>query len=231
MRLKPSLSHINSAETDDTGAGEIHMKKTAKGILAAIPLVVGLSGQASAGMSDTADAASMNESSAAIDAALNSFSGTIVGERGSSESDSQNLPSSQRDSSFTSAGSAMGKYLGSGGSERVVSGPGSPVNESYERRSSVAGNASNEPASVTRTADLTTVVRTQGETLAAVATGITPSSSSVSSAPSPQGNAANVKQEPVVVTTPIPAAALLLGSGLVAVAPLRRRKKDALTPA
>ena len=199
------------------------MKNSTKGILTAIPLVVGLAGNASAAMSDAA----MNDQPAAagaIDTLLNQYSGLTPGEHGGNSPVSAQIPQSQQLSSFTGSGAAMSGSYDGAGSERIVSGPGAPVNESFERGGRNAQSSSQQTASPPMVAAFTAVARTQPDSLSAVASGIAPSSpgSPVQSAIVTTGD---VPPPADPIATPIPAAAVLLGSGLAALAPLRRRKE------
>jgi hypothetical protein len=208
----------------------INMKNSAKNILTAIPLVVGLAGSASAAMSDAA----VNDqpvASGAIDSLLDQYSGLLPGEHGSNNPVSAQISQSQQLSNFTGSGAAMsGSYNGSG-SERIVSGPGSQVNESFEHGGRDRQNSATEISSPPMVAAFTAVSRTQPDSLSAVSTGIAPSStgSSPQSVIVPAGELPTTFTPPAEpIATPIPAAAILLGSGLAALAPLRRRKENEL---
>lgn len=204
------------------------MKNSTKGILTAIPLVVGLAGSAAAAMSDSA----MNDqpvTSGAIDSLLNQYSGLVPGEHGGTTAPvSAQISQSQQLSNFTGSGAAMSGSYGGSGSERIVSGPGSPVNESFEHGGRDRQNSSSEIAAPPLVASLTAVTRTQPDSLSAVASGISPSSASSQgqSVIAPSGDIPPTVAPPTEpIATPIPAAAILLGSGLAALAPLRKRKE------
>ena len=192
------------------------MKKSTKGILTAIPLVVGLAGTAAAGMADAAPAENQN-AAGVIDSLLNQYSGLLPGEGGQAGTSAQISPS-QHVASFGDATGTMGSYYTPLGGERTVSPADQPVRRSSEEAAAPTG--------------LTVVARIAPDTLGAVASGISPSSTGSTSQPTIVAAGEAPAGDPITTTiiptdtnpVPVPAAAVLLGSGLAALAAGRRRK-------
>ena len=232
------------------------MNKTTKSILAAIPLVVGLSGPATAALSETTDAGTKNETSVAIENLLNHFSGLIPGDHDAART----MSHSRQISAFTGAAAPMSSYYTGQGSEQIVSGTGSSVNEPYSGGRWGSGGADAGPPS----AGLTSVVQLAPESLGAVAADIssytsdgTPANQAAGTQPingngsltttiipGTNGNGSltttiipGTNGNGSLTTTiipadstpvPLPAAVVLFGSGLAALAPLRKRTRTTL---
>lgn len=216
------------------------MNNTIKGILAAIPLVVGLSGPATAALSESADTPAQNGSPVAIVSLLNHFSGLTPGDHDALEAEDRTISHSQKISAFTSAGAPMSSYYTGQGSENIVSGFGS----SYSGGRGGSGEAEAAPPS----AGLTSVIHLSQESLGSVAAGISPSSAGTSNQaagnPANDGNAtytttiipgtdSNVSITTTIIPAdatpvPLPAAVVLLGSGLAALASLRKRSRKTI---
>jgi hypothetical protein len=205
-------------------------------ILAAIPLVVGLSGAADAALSDSDTTGDRQEAPRTIDSLLHRYSGLTPGDHDSRDGDDRNVPPSRQLSGFTEASSPMSSYYMVQGGDHASSLP--------EHRSSgvVSGDAS-APTARSHTA------HSPSESLGAVAGGISPTGASGSSrndaaevirthdVPGP-GTPYTPPGEPYIPPVvppiipanpvPLPAAIVLIGSGLAALAPLRKRPQKNL---
>lgn len=182
-------------------------------IIAAIPMAVGLSGPAAAALVDPSGAGDLSGARISIDSLLNQFSGLTPGNNSSTGADNLNVLPSRQLSSFTSAGTPMSSYYTILGGERTFSAQSNSATGRLAGSGADTGNAA-APAARTLT------VHPPQESLGAVAAGVSPSSSGQAyrAALTPQ-----VTGEPPT-PVPLPAALVLLGSGLAALAPLRKRK-------
>jgi len=188
-------------------------------IIAAIPLAVSLSGPAAAALVDPSGAGDLNGARINMDSLLNQFSGLTPGDNSSTGTDNLNVLPSRQLSSFTSAGTPMSSYYTVLGGERTFS---AQSNSATGRLAGSGADTGNAAAPAARTS----AVHLPQESLGAVAAGISPSSSGQAyrAALTPQviGGPLIPTVEPTPV--PLPAALVLLGSGLAALAPLRKRK-------
>jgi hypothetical protein len=215
------------------------MKSTTKGILTAIPLVMGLAGPAAATLSDSSAGDGVGGPENVIDSAFNQFAG-LPG-----DAETQNPSHSQLLSTFTPANGIMASYFTNKGVDRTS--PNQPLvpeavvslGSSSGSNSGSAGNGSDPGVAVGAPAVAAiTVARYAPDTLVnavASAGALAPSSPSdpgqitVSDTTS-QTQVSTSTQTPgsTPVSTPIPPAAALLGSGLTALAALRKRNRDTL---
>jgi hypothetical protein len=190
------------------------MKFNAKSMLAAVPLVVGLSSSpAMAALSDLADTATSNENHLTIETLLDRYAGVTPGEYNLSGDEHESVLPSQQHSSFSRSNGPMSSYYTELGSESPVS-----VRESQGK---AADGDARGPS------DLSHVVHTSEGSLGSVASGISPSSGGSSGGGTTHTDGAIPPVNPPIVdppvVVPVPAAVVLLGSGLAALAPLRRR--------
>lgn len=204
------------------------MNNSIKSILMALPMVAILTGPAMAAFGESMDNGARNGSPVAIDSLLNRYSGVTPGQHGTSESDEQLVPLSQQFSAFNNAGATMSSDYTAQGSERIISDSGGSVEDSFASGRGVSANSE----AATTSAGLAVVVRTGSgyDSLGAVAGGITPSSSAGGSRYQPSEI---LPADNVVFTTtiipdvatpvPLPAAVVMFGSGLAALATLRKR--------
>lgn len=188
-------------------------------IIAVIPLAVSLSGPAAAALVDPSGAGDMNGFRIGIDSLLNQFSGLTPGDNSSTGSGNLNVLPSRQLSSFTSAGAPMSSYYTVLGGERTFSAQSNSAADMLGGSGADTGNAAAPAAR-------TSAVHLPQESLGVVAAGISPSSSGQAyrAALTPQ-----VIMEPPIppveaTPVPLPAAVVLLGSGLAALTPLRKRK-------
>ncbi len=208
------------------------MNNTVKGILTAIPLVVALSGPAMAALGESMGNGVQNGTPVAIDSLLNRYSGVTPGQHGASETEDRLVPLSQQFSAFTNAGATMSSEYTAQGSERIVSASGNGTFE--DSLASGRGISVNSEAAST-SASLAVIARigSGSDSPGGVAGAITPSSTSGGS-----GNqTAEALPADITLTTtiipdnatpvPLPAAIVLFGSGLAALAPLRKRARMA----
>jgi len=220
------------------------MNNATKGLLAAIPLVVGLSGPATASLSESTDAGTTNGSPLVIDSLLNYFSGLTPGDHDTAESENRTKFHGRHISAFTSAVAPMSSYYTGQGSDKIVSGSGSSVNEPFSSGREGSGDTEAAPPS----SGLSSVIHAEPESLGAIAAEISSSTSDASPAnksagaqPNNDGNGTftttivpgnngNVTYTTTIIPAdpapvPLPAAVVLLGSGLAALAPLRKKKQ------
>jgi hypothetical protein len=219
----------------------MQMKNTIKGILAAIPLAVGLAGSAEAAISDAITADSANGPSVTpgvIDSLLNQYSGLTPGDPDHQNPVTHIVPPSQQISTFTGSAGAMVTYYTTLGVDR--SSPNEPLVPSGVIGSSLSmslgssptnGNDGSDPgaAAAPAVAALTVIHAVQDSLVGSVANGITPTSSSGSN--SAPVSPASEQTPPTdsgtpLTTTPIPPSATLICSGLAALVSLRLRKRN-----
>lgn len=204
------------------------MNKITKSILTAIPLLVALSGPAIAAFSESMENGAQNGTPVAIDSLLNRYSGVTPGQHRTSETEDRLVPLSQQFSAFTKAGATMSSDYTVLGSERIVSASGGSVEDSFASGRGISGNfeaAKTSPG-------LAAIARIgSGSYLPGGAAGsISPSASSGGSGYQtaevlPAGNATFTTTiiPDAATPVPLPAAVVLLGSGLAALATLRKR--------
>lgn len=210
------------------------MNKSTKSILATIPLVMGLAGPASAVMADSSPANSAEVSSGAIDSLLNQYSGLTPGDPGNQNPTTQTVPPNQQLSSFTGAAGSMSSYFTPLGVDKTSANQLSRAVD-YIASNSTTGNSGSETgaaASAPAMAAITTAHATQDSLVGAVASGSAPTTSSANTPPpikvageTPLVDVPLVP-EPAPLSTPIPPAAVLISSGLAALATLKKRYRD-----
>jgi hypothetical protein len=191
------------------------MKRTTKSILASIPLVVGLAGPAAAALGDAADTSGSNGTEVSIDSLLNQYSGLMPGDRDLDAISQEVLPS-QKLTAFTHAATSMNMgYTNQGGDRTSPNQPSGSVHDA---------------AAAPSVATITAAHAAQDTLVGAVASSIAGTSSNSASI----GATAEIPAGPVTdpipdtIPTPIPPAAALIGSGLTALAALRKRDKVSL---
>lgn len=208
------------------------MKSTTKGMLATIPLIIGLAGPAAAALAESADTGGSNGTEISIDSLLNQYSGLMPGDQDMAAVLQEILPS-QKLTTFTRAASSMNTGYTNQGVDRTS--PNQPSRSiDYIVSNSTAGNNGSErdaAVAAPAVAAITSAHATQDSLVGAVASSIAPSSSgginpdSISVA----GDAPLVPVPvPEPIPTPIPPAAALIGSGLTALAALRKRNQVTL---
>lgn len=197
------------------------MHNTTKVILAAIPLVVGLSGPAAAALTESADTEVQNVSPLTIDSLLNRFAGLTPGELDASDVKERIISPSKQLSTFTYAMTTMSSYYTNHGSERIVSGPRVFANDLFAMGRGMGTRDAAAPAGL-----FSGLHHIAPESLGEIAAGITPSSSGSSYQPTNNTVIGPTTVDPTPV--PIPAAIVLLGSGLAALLPLRKRSQKTL---
>jgi hypothetical protein len=213
------------------------MKKTAKGILAAIPLVVGLAGPAAAEMSDSS--ATNGGGSGAIDSLLNQYTGLTPGVNGGGDPTTQAVSAGQRYSAFTGSAGAMASYFTTLGVD--LTSPNEPlVTQGGSVGSSLSSTTAGSGADVSSSGSFaaaapaiaagTLAHAVQVPQVGDVATSIASASSGGSGSASfnPAAETVLTSEQPLT-PAPIPPAAMLLGSGLAALASLRKRNRTALS--
>jgi hypothetical protein len=215
------------------------MKKSTKGILATIPLVMGLAGSASAAMTDTVateDVAESKNTAGTIDSLLNQYTGLTPGDAGNQGPATQSVPPSQQYSSFSGAAGSMSSYFSAMGVDKTAPNQPAPSGDFIASGSTISSNNADSGSGAAAPAvnAITAVHSSQDSLVGAVANGTAPTTaSSNNSGPiftadtTPQTPVAPPQETPVV-PTPIPPAAALIGSGLTALAALRKRNQGTI---
>ena len=210
------------------------MNKCTKSILATIPLVMGLAGPASAVMADSSPTDSTGVTSGAIDSLLNQYSGLTPGDPGNQNPTTQTVPPNQQLSSFTGAAGSMSAYFTPLGVDSTS--PNQPARAiDYIASNSIAGNSGSDSgaaAAAPAIAAITAAHATQDSLVGAVASSSSPTTSSANTPPSIKVAAEThlvavpLVPEPLPLPTPIPPTAMLIASGLAALATIKKRNRD-----
>jgi hypothetical protein len=214
------------------------MKRNAKGILAAISLFVGLAGPAAAEMSDSS--ATDGGGSGAIDSLLKQYVGLTPGNSGGADPTTQAVSAGQRYSAFTGSAGAMTSYFTTlgvdltspneplvpqGGSVGSSSDSGSTAAGSGADLSSSGSFAAAAPAIAAGTLAHAVQVSQVGDVATSIASAASGGSGSASFTPA--AVMVTTSEQPLT-PAPIPPAAMLLASGLAALASLRKRNRTVL---
>lgn len=221
------------------------MKNKMKGVMAVIPLVMALTGPASAALSDQDTNSAVDNSGRHGDVAgdlLNRYAGLAPGDPDLINPDIQTITLSRQISAFTGADGPMSMYY-------TVLGGNSSGTPSYATGQIALGaGRSDSDAAAPAVAAITSAHYAHDSLVGAVAGAMAPTSSSGGSSASPtlqtSGDTTNsgtftTTIIPVgtgtftttitpVTPAPILPAAALFGSGLAALATLRKRNRDAL---
>jgi len=221
------------------------MKNTMKGMMTAIPLVMALAGPASAALSDQDSNSAVDNSGHHGDVAgdlLNRYAGLAPGDPDLINPETRTMPLSRQISTFTGSDGPMSMYY------TVLGGDSSGAPSYATGQITLSTGRSDSDAAAPAVATITLARYVHDSLVSAVAGAMAPTSSSGGSSASPtlqgSGDTANsgtftTTIIPVgtgtftttitpVTPAPILPAATLFGSGLAALATLRKRHRDAL---
>lgn len=221
------------------------MKNKMKGMMTAIPLVMALAGPASAALSDQDTNSAVDNSGRHGDIAgdlLNRYAGLAPGDPDLISPDIQTITLSRQISAFTGSDGPMSMYY------TVLGGDSSGTPSYASGQNTLSASRSDFDAAAPAVATITSAHYAHDSLVSAVAGAMAPTSSSGGSSASPtlhaSGNTAGTDTFtttiiPVgtgtftttitpVTPAPILPAATLFGSGLAALAALRKRNRDAL---